>query len=246
MSGKTRNSQDSDLTFTKEEKTALTLLSLFVASIILTGILIAAIMKEMEEEDTEEPDLEVVDMLTQPLTPKDNNSYEFDLLVLITNRAETPATNVRIEIAGIDNSAKLTYDKTSKNAFDIQEKTTEEVVIHLVVPKVQAHKMYVMVFVDDVLKIKGYSIVSEEGNPVKQDFRVTYRRSGNDDDDDNDGNIARAIAYLVFVFIPLLLMEGFLFFAHLKKDVLIPGLKKCFARVERKRKGSIRKRKGRV
>lgn len=230
-----------DFVFTKEEKKNLTHFSLFVVSLLLTAILIAAIMKEIGKEDEEEPDMKIEDLFTQALVSGDNNSYEFDMMVLITNRADTIAPNVRVEIASIDNSAKLTYDKSNQSSFNIPAKFTKEVVVHLKVPRVAAHKMYLMVFVDDILKIKGYSIVSTEGSAVKRDFRVTYTREESDDDDDD--NIVLAFHLLLLLVIPLLVIESIVVISLIKKETLLSALKKCVRRMALKLEGRSQKEK---
>jgi len=239
MSKEQKKPQLGDFAFTKEEKKTLSLITLFVVSLLLTGILIAAIMKEIGKEDEEEPDMRVDYLFTQPLSSTDNTSYEFDMLVSLTNKADTTAPNVRVEIASIDNSAKLTYDKNNQSSFNISARSTEEVVIHLKVPSVTAHKMYLMVFVDDVLKIKGYSIISVEGSGVKRDFRVTYTREESDDDD-ND-NIVLAFHLLLLLVIPLLLIGSIVVISLVKKETLLLALKKCTRRMALKLKGRSQK-----
>jgi len=150
------------------------------AMLIVTMLVVMALVYLTDDEDIEDPesvesDLRIDHMFTQ-LVSSDNLSFDFDLRILITNQAEAPAEQVKVEIAGIDNDAKLTYDKQDSSVFNIPAENTTERSVRLTLPRVSAHKMFVMVFAGDELKIKGYAIISVEGSSDKRDFQVTYQR----------------------------------------------------------------------
>ena len=76
--------------------------------------------------------------------------------------------------------------------FTIPAENTTERSVKLALPKVTAHKMFVMVFSGDELKIKGYAIISVAGSNQKKDFRVTYQRENQGISYDEDASAKAA------------------------------------------------------
>ena len=193
---------------TSEERTLLQLTVLLVASLLLAGSLIYAIVDASEEDEETQSNIVIDDMLTQNATISADN-YQFEMLISITNRAKEDIESIRIELAAIDYHAKLTYDRNSQSDFDMEARSTRELAIGLSVPRVRSFKMFIMVFVDDILMIKGYSVVSVEPDGDRADFRVRFTRDyeENEDDDDDGDRVALATLVLVLIMLPLLLVE---------------------------------------
>ncbi len=160
-----------------QERRSLQVFAMFAITLLLIGVLVFLTHEEKKASNPEPKEAELrIDRLFTQLAGWDNLSYDFDMRILITNLAEAPAEEVRIEIAGIDNRAKLTYDKQDSALFSIPAENTTERSVKLTLPRVNAHKMFVMVFVGDELKLKGYAIISVAGSSAKRDFQVTYQR----------------------------------------------------------------------
>jgi len=210
---------DTDRTMTGEERKSLLLISLFLASLVLTASVAIAFLAVDEEK--EEPEIMINNVFTQRIS-SDNDSYTFDMIVLITNRAESRARDMRIDIVGIDNTAKLTYDKNSASGFEIPAETTREISIRLTVARAAAHKMYVMVFSENILKLKGYAVVSDEGHYSQRDFRVTYEREYT-----GTAKFPEVVCFMAPLFVLLLILEGIVIMFSIRREVFLSALRKC-------------------
>lgn len=226
-------SSESDRQLDDRERRSLQIFALFATTLVLIGVLVYLTHEDKTEEtEPAEAQLRIDHMFTQ-LAGQDNLSYDFDLRILITNLAEAPAEEVRIEIAGIDNSAKLTYDKRNSSLFNIEAENTTERSVMLTLPKVAAHKMFVMVFVGDELKLKGYAIISVTGSSDKRDFRVTYQRSVEDQapqvrfsgEGDNDGEEVVFASFITVAVVELVLLISLMGLGSLRS-----GLGKVFTK----------------
>lgn len=235
--GSAQRAADYDLT--PAERRGLALLALLVTSLLLAA---AVVVVYLEDDDDDTPPTSTAELSIDDVMPlfkqsSGNNTNDFEMLVMMTNSAETPAENVRIDIAGIDNLDKLTYDKA--NASDQTIVRSDTIHINLTVPAVPQYKLFVTVFIDDKLMLKGYLIVLPAGGSAKRDWHLTYDRTGLDrnqalniegssDGDDRDASTN----FLMLLFVFLLGIEVLVVLGTLRWKTVGAALTKCTARAQ--------------
>jgi len=232
-------SRDVDYDLTTAERRGLALLALLVTSLLLAAAVVTVYL-EGDDDDTSPAstaELRVDGVMPLFKQSSGNNTNDFEMLVMMTNSAETPAENVCIDIAGIDNLDKLTYDKA--NASDLTIVRSDTIHINLTVPAVPQYKLFVTVFIDEKLMLKGYLIVLPAGGSAKRDWQLTYDRTGLDrnqglgikSSNDDDGRSA-STSFLMLLFIFMLAIEVLVVLGTLRWKAVGAALTKCTARAQ--------------
>ena len=195
-----------------EERKNMFLGIFLLISAILTVSLFAA-LSTLEDDDgdvDEEPSNLQIDDVQTMLLSNDTKEYNLDFVVYVTNTANGEAKNIRVEVAGVDYSSKLTYSIKNKTVETIPGEKTTELHIPITVPQTKSYKIRIMVFEDDIVKIKGSSIISIEASGTHKDFKVDYDKASTSytiEENYDEDELSGFTVFIGIIFFLLLIVE---------------------------------------
>jgi len=171
-----------------------------LVSAVLTVTIFAALVSPGSDGDEEHSRLQI-DEVFPVLKASDNTTYTFDFVIFATNTEKGEAKNVEIQLAGVDYESKITYAIANTTIPKIPGERSQEAHVLITVPRVETYRIRIMVFENDVIELKGYSIVSPGSSGTRRDFRVdsfgpTY--ASKSDDESGSGSALTAISLVLF------------------------------------------------
>ncbi len=201
---------------------------LLVAAVLTVTIFAALSTSDDDESEQERASLQIDDVFTT-MQGSDNTTYSLDLVVYVTNTAKGDAENVRVEAAGIDYESRLTYAIGNETVSSIAGQKTSKLCVPLTIPKVKSYKILIMVFEDDTIKLKGYSVITINGSGTKKDFKVYYNRestSGIKESDKDDEGISGFTVTMTIFFFLILIVEVLVVFNAMDFEAFRSAMRK--------------------
>ena len=220
---------DPEVTLTWQERKNLILGAILIVTGLLTVLMISSLyLFDEDEKDEGNAQLKINNVFVKMERDDTvNGTYTLDMVIFLTNTAESMADNVRVEVAGIDYDSKLTYAINNESENDIPGERTREVHVLITIPKVTSYKVLVMVFEDDTIKIKGYNVITIEGSGPDRDFDVYYsQESTKSRVYEEDNELSERTIFLGLVFFIVLFMEIYGTIRYMDWQVFISGLRK--------------------
>ncbi len=212
----------------EQEKQNLSMALFLLFSLCITVIVFALLANVNNDDDEKEKASLQIDNDDVMLKTMDNDTYTLEIEVLITNTAKGTAKNLRVEVIGSDYDSKLTYALGNTTIASLQGEKSQEIGVLITVPRVESHKIQILIFEDDTIKLKGYRVISVEGTGSKSNFKIYYSQESTSvykSDNDEEG-ISGFTLMFMFLLLIAVLGEFWVIMSRIRINEMVSGLKK--------------------